>query len=105
MTAATFPSQRGKNSLTFCLKLTCSPSSWMAVQMTVLLKVIEKQKLKVRGKSRVLGRERVPVMTIRMSDVDSNGEIDSESECEQSEDETFRNANKFVEIEDEMEYN
>jgi hypothetical protein len=30
-----------------------------------------------------------------MSDVDSNGEIDSESECEQSEDETFRNANNL----------
>ena len=28
-----------------------------------------------------------------------NYEIDSESECEQSEDETFRNVNKFVEIE------
>jgi hypothetical protein len=27
-----------------------------------------------------------------------DGEIDSESECEQSEDETFRNVNKFVEI-------
>jgi len=39
------------------------------------------------------------------SDVDSDGEIDSESECEQSEDETFRNVNKFVEIEYEMEYN
>ena len=39
------------------------------------------------------------------SDVDSDGEIDSESEFEQSEDETFRNVNKFVEIEDEMEYN
>jgi hypothetical protein len=39
------------------------------------------------------------------SDVDSNGEIDRESECEQSEDETFRNGNKFVEIEYEMEYN
>ena len=28
----------------------------------------------------------------------------SESECEQSEDETFRKINKFVEIEYEMEY-
>ena len=37
-------------------------------------------------------------------DVDSDGEIDSESVCEQSEDETFRNINKFVEIEYEMEY-
>jgi hypothetical protein len=32
------------------------------------------------------------------SDVNIDGEIDSESECEQSEDETFRNVNKFVEI-------
>ena len=39
------------------------------------------------------------------SDIDSNGEIDSESEFEQREDETFRNVNKFVEIEYEMEYN
>ena len=39
------------------------------------------------------------------SDVDSDGEIDSESEFEQREDETFRNVNKFVEIEYEMEYN
>jgi hypothetical protein len=38
------------------------------------------------------------------SDVNSDGEIDSESEFEQSEDETFRNINKFVEIEYEMEY-
>ena len=30
-----FPSRRGKNSLTFCLKLTFSPSPWMAVQMSV----------------------------------------------------------------------
>ena len=41
MTAATcfmeFISLRGKNSLTFCLKLTFSPSPWTAVQMTVLL--------------------------------------------------------------------
>ena len=29
---------------------------------------------------------------------ENRGEIDSESECEQSEDETFRNVNKFVEI-------
>ena len=41
----------------------------------------------------------------RECDVDSDGEIDSESEYEQSEDETFRNVNKFVEIEYEMEYN
>ena len=39
------------------------------------------------------------------SDVDSSGEIDRESECEQSEDETFRNGNKFVQKEYEMEYN
>jgi hypothetical protein len=39
------------------------------------------------------------------SDVDSDGKNDSESECEQSEDETFRKVNKFVEIEYEMEYN
>jgi hypothetical protein len=36
------------------------------------------------------------------SDVNSDGEIDSESECEQSEDETFRNVGKFVEIEYEI---
>ena len=59
----------------------------------------------MRGKSRVLGRERDSDENRNESDVDSNGEIDSESECEQSKDETFRNANKFVEIEDEMEYN
>jgi len=37
--------------------------------------------------------------------LDGDSEIDSESEYEQSEDETFRNVNKFVEIEYEMEYN
>ena len=50
-------------------------------------------------------RERETVMKIGTSDVDSDGEIDSESKCEQSEDETFKNINKFVEIEYEMEYN
>jgi hypothetical protein len=59
----------------------------------------------VRGKSRVIVRERETVMKIGTSDVDSDGEIDSESKCEQSEDETFKNINKFVEIEYEMEYN
>ena len=37
--------------------------------------------------------------------LDSDGEIVSESEYEQSEDEIFRNVNKFVEIEYKMEYN
>ena len=59
----------------------------------------------MRGKSRVIVRERETVMKIGTSDVDSDGEIDSESKCEQSEDETFKNINKFVEIEYEMEYN
>ena len=36
---------------------------------------------------------------------ESDVEIDNESEYEHSEDETFRNVNKFVEIEYEMEYN
>ena len=42
----------------------------------------------LRRKSRVIGRERA-----------TEENRDESDECEQSEDETFRNVNKFVEIE------
>jgi len=75
----------------------------MAVQMTVLLKVIEiESERKIQS---IREGESANDDNKDQSDVDSNGEIDSESECEQSKDETFRNVNKFVEIEYEMEYN